>query len=42
MVLVFDYANIRVGDMEKIHAYTTAIEQNFADLEEDDATTQVA
>ena len=42
VALAFDHANIRIGDMQKMHAYTAAIEQNFADLEEDDATTQVA
>ncbi|KAL4068530.1 hypothetical protein V8B97DRAFT_2024779 [Scleroderma yunnanense] len=42
VALAFDHANIRIGDMPKMHAYTAAIEQNFTDLEEDDARTQVA
>ncbi|KAG6330075.1 hypothetical protein ID866_9015 [Astraeus odoratus] len=42
LALAFDHANITIGDMRKMHAYMAAIQQNFADLEDDDAPTQVA
>ncbi|KAI6012153.1 hypothetical protein BKA83DRAFT_4370844 [Pisolithus microcarpus] len=42
VALAFDHANVRIGDMRKMHAYMPAIEQNFAELDDDDATAQVA
>lgn len=42
VALAFDHANVRIGDMRKMHAYMPAIEQNFTELDDDDATAQVA
>ncbi|KAI5990363.1 hypothetical protein EDC04DRAFT_1379969 [Pisolithus marmoratus] len=44
VVLAFDHANVRMGDMPKMQAYMLAIKQNFTELDEDDndATVQVA
>ncbi|KAI6010107.1 beta-lactamase-like protein [Pisolithus marmoratus] len=43
VMLAFDHANIRIGDMRKMQAYMPAIEQGFTELDDDDvATAQVA
>lgn len=41
VALAFDHANITIGEMWKMNAYTKAIEQSFADLEDDNDTTQM-
>ncbi|KAF8434881.1 hypothetical protein L210DRAFT_3552991 [Boletus edulis BED1] len=41
LALAFDHANIRIGDMWKMNAYIKAIEQSFADLEDEHDATQM-
>lgn len=40
VALAFDHADIRIGEMWKMNAYIKAIEQSFADLEDENDTTQ--
>ncbi|KAG9311648.1 beta-lactamase-like protein [Chiua virens] len=40
LALALDHANIKISDMWKMNVYINAIEQSFADLEEENDTTQ--
>ena len=42
LALAFDHANIKIGEMWKMNAYIKAIEQSFADLEDDNDATNRA
>lgn len=41
LALALDHANIKIGEIWKMNAYIKAIEQSFADLEDENDTTQV-